>query len=50
VLFALVLFLVAVGQRFQTRGVRIGSNAIAMGLLSCQGSTSTTSPTGADGT
>jgi hypothetical protein len=33
VLFALVLFLVAVGQRFQTRGVRIGSNAIAMGLL-----------------
>jgi hypothetical protein len=33
VLFALVLFLVAVGQRFQTRGVRIVSNAIAMGLL-----------------
>jgi hypothetical protein len=33
VLFALVLFLVAVGQRFQARGVRIGSNAVAIGLL-----------------
>jgi len=33
VLFALVLFLVAVGQRFQARGVRIGSSAVAIGLL-----------------
>ena len=33
VLFALVLFLVAVGQRFRARGVRIGSNAVAIGLL-----------------
>jgi hypothetical protein len=33
VLFALVLFLVAVGQRFQLRGVRIATIAIAFGLL-----------------
>jgi hypothetical protein len=33
VLFALVLFLVAMGQRFQARGVRIGANAVAFGLL-----------------
>jgi hypothetical protein len=33
VLFALVLFLVAVGQRFRVRGVRIGVNALAVGLL-----------------
>jgi hypothetical protein len=33
VLFALVLFLIAVAQRFQTRGVRIGANAVAIGLL-----------------
>ena len=33
VLFALVLFLVAVGQRFRVRIVRIGVNAVAFGLL-----------------
>jgi hypothetical protein len=33
VLFALVLFLVAVAQRFRTRGVRIGANALAVCLL-----------------
>ena len=33
VLFALVLFLVAVGQRFKVRGVRIGANTLAVGLL-----------------
>ena len=33
VLFALVLFLVAVGQRFRVRIVRIGVNALAFGLL-----------------
>jgi hypothetical protein len=33
VLFALVLFLVAVGQRFRVRAVRIGENAVAVGLL-----------------
>jgi hypothetical protein len=33
VLFALVLFLVAVGQRFQLRGVRIATIAMAFGLL-----------------
>jgi hypothetical protein len=33
VLFALVLFLVAVGQRFRLRGVRIATIAIAFGLL-----------------
>lgn len=33
VLFALVLFLVAVGQRFRLRGVRIGTSAVAFGLL-----------------
>jgi len=33
VLFALVLFLVAVGQRFKVRGVRIAANAVAVGLL-----------------
>jgi hypothetical protein len=34
VLFALVLFLVAVGQRFRLRGVRIATIAIALGLFS----------------
>ena len=33
VLFALVLFLVAVGQRFRVRGVRLGAMAVAVGLL-----------------
>jgi hypothetical protein len=33
VLFALVLFLVAVGQRFRVRMVRVGANAVAFGLL-----------------
>jgi hypothetical protein len=33
VLFALVLFLVAVGQRFKIRGVQIGAIAVALGLL-----------------
>jgi hypothetical protein len=33
VLFALVLFLVAVGQRFRLRGVRIATLAMALGLL-----------------
>jgi hypothetical protein len=33
VLFALVLFLVAMGQRFKVRGVRIAADAIAFGLL-----------------
>jgi hypothetical protein len=33
VLFALVLFLVAVGQRFRVRGVRIGAMAVVVGLL-----------------
>jgi hypothetical protein len=33
VLFALVLFLVAVGQRFRVRVVRAGANAVAFGLL-----------------
>ena len=33
VLFALVLFLVAVGQRFRLRGVRIATIAIAFGLF-----------------
>jgi hypothetical protein len=33
VLFALVLFLVAVGQRFRVRGVRLGAMAVAFGLL-----------------
>ena len=33
VLFALVLFLIAVGQRFRVRAVRIGVNALAFGLL-----------------
>ena len=33
VLFALVLFLVAVGQRFRLRGVRIATMAMAFGLL-----------------
>jgi hypothetical protein len=33
VLFALVLFLVAVGQRFRLRGVRIATIALAFGLL-----------------
>jgi hypothetical protein len=33
VLFALVLFLVAVAQRFRVRGVRIGAMAVAVGLL-----------------
>jgi hypothetical protein len=34
VLFALVLFLVAVSQRFRVRGVRIAAIAMAFGLLS----------------
>jgi hypothetical protein len=34
VLFALVLFMVAVGQRFRLRGVRLAVLAIALGLLS----------------
>jgi hypothetical protein len=34
VLFALVLFLVAVSQRFRLWGVRIGAIALALGLLS----------------
>ena len=33
VLFALVLFLVAVGQRFRLRGVRIATIAMALGLF-----------------
>jgi hypothetical protein len=33
VLFALVLFLVAVGQRFRILGVRIGAIAMAVVLL-----------------
>jgi hypothetical protein len=33
VLFALVLFLVAVGQRFRLRGVRMATIAIALGLF-----------------
>jgi hypothetical protein len=34
VLFALVLFLVAVGQRFRLRGVRVATIAMALGLFS----------------
>jgi hypothetical protein len=33
VLFASVLFVISIAQRFRTRGVRIGANAIASGLL-----------------
>jgi hypothetical protein len=33
VLFALVLFVVAVGQRFKVRGVQIAANAVVVGLL-----------------
>jgi len=33
VLFASVLFFVAVAQRFRLRGVRIGANALGLGLL-----------------
>jgi len=33
VLFASVLFVVAIGQRFRLRGVRIGANAFALALL-----------------
>lgn len=33
VLFASVLFLVAIAQRFRLRGVRIGANALAVALL-----------------
>jgi hypothetical protein len=33
VLFASVLFLVAIAQRFRERGVRIAANALAFGLL-----------------
>lgn len=33
VLFASVLFLIAVAQRFKLRGVRIGANSIALALL-----------------
>ena len=32
-LFALVLFLIAVGQRFRVRGVRVGVSTLAVGLL-----------------
>jgi hypothetical protein len=34
VLFALLLFLVAVGQRFRLRGVRIATIAMALALFS----------------
>jgi hypothetical protein len=33
VLFALVLFLVAMGERFKVLGVRIAANTVADGLL-----------------
>jgi hypothetical protein len=33
VLFALVLFLIAAGQRFRQRPVRIGANALAVCML-----------------
>ena len=33
VLFALVLFLIAVGQRFRLRGVRIATIVMALGLF-----------------
>jgi hypothetical protein len=33
VLFASVLFLVAIAQRFRLRGVRIAANALALALL-----------------
>jgi hypothetical protein len=33
VVFALVLFLVAVGQRFRLAGVRMGAMGLAVGLL-----------------
>ncbi len=33
VLFASVLFVIAIAQRFQLRGVRIGANALALALL-----------------
>jgi hypothetical protein len=33
VLFAMVLFLVAVAQRFKLRGVRIAANGLAFALL-----------------
>ncbi len=33
VLFASVMFLVAIAQRFETQGVRIGANVLAIGLL-----------------
>ena len=44
VLFALVLFLVAVGQRFRLRGVRLGAMAVAFGLLGYGLSTVSTLP------
>jgi hypothetical protein len=44
VLFALVLFLVAVGQRFRVRGVRLGAMAVAFGLLGYGLSTVSTLP------
>ena len=44
VLFAMVLFLVAMGQRFNARGVRIGANAVAVGLLAYALSTISTLP------
>ena len=34
-LFALALFLVAVGQRFRLRGMRSATTAIAFGLFTC---------------
>ena len=33
VLFATVLFLIAIAQRFRLRGVRIGANALALAVL-----------------
>ena len=44
VLFAMVLFLVAMGQPFNARGVRIGANAVAVGLLAYALSTISTLP------
>jgi hypothetical protein len=37
VLFALMLFLVAMGERFKVRGVRIAANTVADGLLAVEG-------------
>ena len=35
VLFASVLFLVAIAQRFKVRSVRIATTAVALGLAAC---------------